>query len=116
LLEVPMDRSVIYRIHARVTSLKGVSGRLRLDVGANAIATLEVHDGEVELHSEHCAVDAIARCDSVQTLEVLRRGALNPAVAVLQRRLVITGDRELALRIILSLRGTPLVEDARPMS
>jgi hypothetical protein len=103
---IDSDESTIQQpTYAHAAALEGVTGRLRLDIGANPVAMLEVRDGDVELRRGGGAADAVARCDSEATISSIGRGLLNPVVAALQNRLEITGDRVFAIKVILGLRG-----------
>jgi putative sterol carrier protein len=89
-----------------------VSGRLRLDVGGNTIGTLEIREGEVTFHrGDSHKADAVALCDSMETLQAITDGALNPVVAALQDRFEITGDRWFAIRTVLGLLGSSPLRD-----
>src|SRR5688572_3421539 len=90
-----------------VPSLVGTSGRLRLHVGDTMVAILEIRDGNVDLRPGDGEADAVAICDSEETITAIGRGALNPVVAALQNRLQISGDRALAIRVIRALHSTP---------
>jgi len=88
-------------------SLAGLSGRLRVDVAGHPAWVLEIHDGTVSgrpaLHAEDA--DAVLQVDSEETVAALRRGELNPVVALLQGRMHPEGDGALAIRIILGLQA-----------
>lgn len=93
--------------HGHAPALEGVSGRLRLDVGGDPVGTLEIREGEVTFHhGDSTTVDAVAACDSVETLHAITDGTLNPVVASLQNRLEITGNRAFAIRVVLGLLGS----------
>jgi putative sterol carrier protein len=91
--------------HLHVESLAGVSGRLRLEIGDQPFAVIEVHDGEVELHRGDGAADAVARCDSEATIVAIGQGTLNPVCAALRNQLSIRGNSAFAIRVIRGLHG-----------
>jgi hypothetical protein len=91
------------------TWLEGTRGRLLLEIGALPIGVLEIHDGDVELdRSGDSGADAVASCDTTDTLAAILRGQLNPIVAALQDRLQLRGDLAFALNVILGLHATSL--------
>lgn len=101
--------------HGPAPGLEGMAGRLRLGVGGLAVGTLEVGEGEVSFHRGDAGeADAIATCDSAETLRAITDGTLNPVVAALQDRLELSGDRWFAIRVVLGLMGSsPLRQPAR---
>ncbi len=100
--------------HGRAPALQGVSGRLRLDVGGSPMGTLEIHEGEVTFHhGDSAKADAVAACDSIETLHAITDGVLNPVVASLQNRLEISGDRAFAIRVVLGLLGSSPLRDKK---
>lgn len=98
------DVEVTAGLPTHITDLEGISGRLRLDIGDKPVAVLEVHDGDVVLRTGNGAADAVAACDSEDTLAAINRGQLNPIVAALQHRVEVTGDRAFAIKVILGLQ------------
>ncbi len=89
-----------------VSSLAGLSARLRLDVGGQPARMLEIHDGTVSSRPAAGAedADAVLQCDSEETVAAFRRGELNPIVAMLQGRMHPDGDAALAIRVIQGLQ------------
>ncbi len=90
-----------------VSSLAGLTARLRLDVGAQPARMLEIHDGSFSSRPAAGAedADAVLKCDSDDTVAAFRRGALNPIVAMLQGRMHPEGDTALAIRVIQGLQA-----------
>jgi putative sterol carrier protein len=81
---------------------------LRIEVGGKLLGVLAVNDGDVELAVGDGEAGTVAYVRSHDDLMYFLRGELNPVVAVLQGRLSIEGDQELASRIILGLQaGSP---------
>src|ERR1043166_2978015 len=72
-----------------VSSLAGLSGRLRVDVGGQPARMLEIHEGTLSSRPAAGAedADAVLQCDSEETVAAFRRGELNPIVAMLQGRM-----------------------------
>jgi len=68
-----------------VSSLAGLSARLRVDVGGQPARVLEIYDGTLSSRPAAGAedADAILQCDSEETVAAFRRGELNPIVAML---------------------------------
>jgi putative sterol carrier protein len=90
-----------------VSSLAGLSARLRLDVGGQPARMLEIHDGTFSSSPAAGAedADAVLQCDSEETVAAFRRGELNPIVAMLQGRVHSEGDAALAIRVIRALQA-----------
>lgn len=101
------------KVHGLVPGLEGVTGRLRIEVGANEANTsllgvLSVNDGDVEFIVGDGEAGTLVRVATQDDLEAFLVGELNPVVATLQGRLAIEGDLELASRVILALQsGSP---------
>lgn len=104
----------------QMPALKGVRGAIKFEAenGAGAdsqqveeVACLRIEEGEVEL-TNHCdQAQAVLVCDSKAEVARLLRGEAHPMVGVLQGRIAAQGDLELALRLILDLRGgSPFAE------
>ncbi len=88
--------------------LKGVSGRLRLQVGDVATADLRIEpSGAVELVGVGDAA-AVITVDTQSTLTGLLSGESSPIVALLQDRLQVEGDLALAWRVLLGLQAGSL--------
>lgn len=92
--------------HGPAPGLEKVAGRLRVEAGGQPAGILEIRDGEVIFHSGGGEADAVAACDSAETLHALIDGTLNPVVASLQNRLEISGNRWLGIHVVLSLLGS----------
>jgi putative sterol carrier protein len=93
--------------------LKGLHGRLRIDVGGKTIGVLTVDDGHVELINDQGPADAVATCATAEDLKHLVRGEVNPVVAGLQGRVQLQGDMQFAIKVVLGLRaGSPFVSHA----
>ncbi len=90
----------------RIPGLSGISGRLSLHVDGDACGAIEVEDGEVIFRLGAGESDAVAICDSVETMVAIGQGQLNPVVAALQNRLELEGDRAFAIKVIRELHGT----------
>jgi len=90
-----------------VSSLAGLSARLRVDVGGQPARVLEIYDGTLSSRPAAGAedADAILQCDSEETVAAFRRGELNPIVAMLQGRMHPEGDAALAIRVIQGLQA-----------
>jgi putative sterol carrier protein len=98
--------------HGHTDALARVSGRLRLEAGNRHLGIIDIQDGEVTFHEgDGAEVNAVAICDSVETLTAMTDGNLNPVIAFLQNRLDITGDRWFAIRAILGLLGSSPLRD-----
>lgn len=92
-------------------ALEGISGRLRVDVGTTPRSVIEVKDGDVAVRPGGGAADAVVTCDSDATVDAIAAGKLNPIVARLQNRLVVSGNRAFAIDVILGLHGSRLAID-----
>jgi hypothetical protein len=90
-----------------VSSLAGLSARLRVDIGGQPARMLEIHDGTFSSRPVASAedADAVLQCDSEETVAAFRRGELNPIVAMLQGRMHPRGDAALAIRVIQGLQS-----------
>jgi SCP-2 sterol transfer family len=90
-----------------VSSLAGLSARLRVDVGGQPAWMLEINDGTVLSRPAVGAEDgdAVLQCDSEETVAAFKRGELNPIVAMLQGRMHPEGDAALAIRVIQGLQA-----------
>jgi hypothetical protein len=98
--------------HGHAPALEGVSGRLRLDVSGSPVGSIEIHEGEVTFHrGDGAKVDAVAACDSFETLHAITDGVLNPVVASLQNRFEIGGNRWFGIRVVLGLLGSSPLRD-----
>jgi hypothetical protein len=84
--------------------LVGLTGRLRVTVRGKGAGVLDVKDGQVRFLPADGEALATAIVDSAETVRALRRGRLNPVVAVLQGQLDLQGDLDFALRAILGLQ------------
>jgi len=73
---------------------------------------LEVKDGQARFLPADGDAVATALVDSEETGGALRRGRLNPVVAVLQGQLDLQGDLDFAIRAILGLQvGSPFADE-----
>lgn len=117
-LERWLDRAP--RGKKKMPALKGVRGEIRFEAEdgagtdfqrAEEVACLRIEEGEVEL-TNHCdQAQAVLVCDSKAEVARLLRGEAHPMVEALQGRIAAQGDLELALRVILDLRGgSPFAE------
>jgi hypothetical protein len=90
-----------------VSSLAGVSARLRVDVGGQPARLLELRNGTFSSRPAAGAEDAdgVLQCDSEETVATFARGELNPIVAMLQGRMHPKGDVALAIRVIQGLQA-----------
>jgi putative sterol carrier protein len=96
-----------------VLALAGRTGRLRVDIGSEVACMIEISDGAVTVKPGDGEADAVAICDSAETAVALRRGEINPIVAILQGRLSLGGDPAFAFEVILALRTmTPAARGA----
>ena len=90
----------------RVPGLEGVEGKLRLEIEGKPPRVLAIHDGLIEpLQQADEQVDATIVFDSESCLDELLAGKLNPIVAGLQSRMLVTGDLRLVIRVIFELQG-----------
>jgi putative sterol carrier protein len=87
-----------------VPALAGITGRLRIDIGSEVACMIAISDGAVAVQPGDGEADAVAICDSTETAAALRRGHLNPIVAILQGRLTLSGDPAFAIKVMLGLR------------
>jgi putative sterol carrier protein len=93
-----------------VPALAGLTGWLRVDIGSEVACMIGISDGVVTVKPGDGEADAVAICDSEETAVALRRGEINPIVAILQGRLSLRGDPAFATKVILGLRTmTPSV-------
>jgi hypothetical protein len=74
-------------------------------VQGTPIGALEVHDGSAEFLPGAEAGDVTADFSNGEDIRRMLRGELNPVVAALQRRVLLSGDSTLAARIILGIRS-----------
>jgi hypothetical protein len=92
--------------------LVGLSGRLRVEVVGKGAGILEVKDGQARFLSADGDAAATAIVDSEETVRALRRGRLNPVVAVLRGQLDLQGDLDFAIRAILGLQvASPFADE-----
>jgi hypothetical protein len=88
--------------------LEGITGRLRIELGGKLFGVLAVNDGEVDFVLGDGEAGTVVYVRSRADLVDFLQGELNPVVALLQGRLSVEGDQELASRIILGLQeGSP---------
>jgi putative sterol carrier protein len=100
--------AAIASVHGEAPGLKGVSGRLRLQVGDTPAGVLRIEPGGTVAIAADGDASALLGTDSVATLEGLLRGELNPIVAMLRDRLWVTGDVALVVRVLFGLQaGSP---------
>jgi hypothetical protein len=85
--------------------LVGLSGRMRLMVGDQALGVLVVDNGRVKLAPDEPPVDVTAVCKSRDLLIKLLRGQLNPVIMALHAEGRLHGDRERGVKILYGLRG-----------
>jgi hypothetical protein len=98
----------IEETHGHAPGLEGITGRLRIEVAGKLLGVLAVNDGDVDFVLGDGEAGTVAYVRTREDLLYFLRGELNPVVAVLQGRLSIEGDQELASRIILGLQaGSP---------
>jgi len=98
------------RWEADSPALAGISGRLRLMVGDQALGVLVVDDGHLSLTDDEGAVDVTVICTTREHLIKLLRGEVNVVVAALRGEVRQRGNRELGAKVILGLRaGSPFV-------
>jgi hypothetical protein len=100
--------AMIASVRGEAPGLKGLSGRLRLQVGDTPAGVLRIEpSGRVAIVANG-DVPALLGADSVETLEDLLRGELNPIVAYLRDRLWVAGDVGLIVRVLFGLQaGSP---------
>jgi hypothetical protein len=84
--------------------LKGLSGRLRVEVVGKGAVVLEVKDGHARFLPADGDAAATAIVDSEETLRAFQRGRLNPVVAALRGHVELKGDLDFAIRTILGLQ------------
>lgn len=85
--------------------LRGVSGRLRLQVANASAGVLQVDPSGAVAIAPGDGSQTVIAVDTHQTLLALLRGELSPVVAALQDRLKVEGDLWLALRVLMGLQG-----------
>ena len=87
--------------------VEGLVGKLRLMIAEEPVGLLTVERGAVEILPDSDG-SAVLRAEDQATLIQLLGGELHPMVASLQQCVVIEGDSQLALRILLALQaGSP---------
>lgn len=96
----------------KMPALKGVRGRVKFEVeGGGAAYLLRIEEGEVELTPGGDHAEAVVICESKAEIARMLRGEVHPVVETLQGRAAGQGDRALALRVALDLRGgSPFAE------
>ena len=98
-------------LRGEAPGLKGVTGRLQLQVGDVAAGVLQIEpSGAVELVGVGDAA-AVITVDTQSTLAALLSGESSPIVALLQDRLQVEGDLALAWRVLLGLQAGSLWKD-----
>jgi len=96
-----------------MSPLTGLKGRLRVDLGSKVAYMLEIGDGAVTVKPGDGEADAVAICDSEESVAAFRRGELNPVVAILRGQLSLTGNLVFAIKVIRGLRTlTPTARGA----
>jgi hypothetical protein len=105
---VSNERGAGEPLAADTSSLAGVVGRLRLQIGGKTCGVLVVHDGHLELTADDGSVDATLVCATREDVVAILRGEINPIVAVLRNRAKLIGDRSFGTRVVMGLRsGSP---------
>jgi hypothetical protein len=95
-------------IRGHAPGLVGISGRVLVRTGGQALGVLKVDDGDVEFTPGEGPAEATLTVADRQDLALILRGQLNPLVAALQDRLEADGDLVLAVEVILGLEaGSP---------
>jgi hypothetical protein len=98
-------------LEGEAPGLAGITGRMRLMVGDQALGVLVVDNGRVKLVPDGPPVDVTAVCKSRNVLIGLLRGQLNPVLMALQAGGRLHGDRERGVKILYGLRGeNPFVQ------
>ena len=85
--------------------LAGVSGSLRIDVQGKPVASIDVQDGQVSLTDHPGEPTAIANVVDLSDLQRIVQGQLNPVVAAIQGRVMLDGDAEFGIEVILALHA-----------
>jgi putative sterol carrier protein len=99
-----ISASTLYAIRGKARGLKGVAGRLGLDVAGKSAGVLQIDgSGEVEIVPDG-ETTAQLEVDSYDTLARLLSGEMRPMIAYLQGRLRAQGDAALVLRVLLGLQ------------
>ena len=100
--------AAITSVRGAAPGLKGVSGKLRLQVADISVGVLQVEpSGAVAIVDDGDAATLLV-VDTQGTLAALLRGEVSPIVAGLQDRVRVEGDLALALRVLLGLQaGSP---------
>jgi len=90
----------------RLPWLSGITGRFRVDIGAQPARMFEIKDGVVTARNATGkeAADTVAICDSLESALAIARGDLNPVVAALQGRIRLEGDRAFGIKVILGFQ------------
>jgi hypothetical protein len=97
-----------------VPGLRGITGRLRLQVADIPSGVLQVEPGGAVQIVNDGSADAVLTVDTAATLTALLQGELSPIVAHLQDRLQVEGDAALALRVLFGLQaGSPWKVETR---
>jgi hypothetical protein len=85
--------------------LEGVHGRVRIEIGGRAVATVTIDGTHVQLTpAQEGEADAVFRFEQIEDLAKLLRGELNPVVASLQDLFGIEGDLAFSVKVFLGLQ------------
>jgi hypothetical protein len=96
-----------------IALLAGVSGRMRVDVKGSPVASIDVQNGQVSVIDRVDEPTVVAGVDDPADFQRIVHGELNPVVAAIQGRLMLQGDLEFGVEVILALNAArPYAADA----
>lgn len=106
---------LLERPPVQIPLLAGVSGSMRIDVQGQPVASIEVQNGQVSLTDPSGEPTAIVNVADLSDLQSIVQGDLNPVVAAIQGRVVLEGDAEFGIDLILTLHAArPFAGAAAP--
>jgi SCP-2 sterol transfer family len=88
----------------RIVALEGISGKLRVE-WPGAARTIEVRNGTLEAIGGNGSVDAVIAFDGEEAFREVFAGRKNPVVMALRGKLRVSGDLELATKVLLGLQA-----------
>jgi hypothetical protein len=88
-----------------IPALAGLSGTMRVDIKDQPAGTIHLENGRVWAGGPGDKADAVATVQERSDFEKLLAGELNPVVAAIQGRLVLSGNPELGTRLVAALNA-----------